>query len=288
MKKPLERFRDDLTLLGRSPNTIKSYLRFLRLLEAFHGRCPSELEAEELRQYLLHLREQKRWAARSIAMSVAAFRMFYGKTLGRPNLAATLISPRVRSKPYTVLSQQEVQQLLAVTRTPRSRAIVSLLYGAGLRVSEACNLRVQGIDSARGFLWVIEGKGGKSRPVMLSARLLHCLRVYWKSRKASPSPYVFPGRDGQALKTRTMYGIVCRLRQDAMLQKKVTPHTLRHSFATHLVESGTDLRTVQLLLGHRSLRTTANYVQISTGALGAVRSPLDMLGHPVRRDAHRK
>ena len=278
MQTALERMQDDLQLRGCRPNTIRCYSRFVRELQDFHRCCASELSVEQVREYVLHLMQHKQLAGSSMATCIAALRFFYDKTLNRPAQVATLIAPKYRRKPYVVLSKSEVLRLMQAVRTPKAGAIVALLYGAGLRCSEVCTLRVQDVDSQRGVLWIRDSKGGKSRQVMLGAILLRSLRAYWKNRPRNLSLYLFPGHpDHTAMSTRAVSYLIERLRQDARIGKRVTPHTLRHSFATHLVEAGTDLRTVQLLLGHLNLQTTAAYLHVSNRHLIAVRSPLETL-----------
>lgn len=272
-----ERMRGDLQLRGSSHNTISAYLRCIEQLARFHRRCPSQLSPEHIRTYLLYLMRQRHLAAASVAVHVAALRFFYGTTLRRRALAKGIAYPRHRRKPRTILSVQEVQRVLRAARKPRSRAIVALLYGAGLRVSELCTLRIEDIDSERQVIRVRQSKGGKSRQVMLGARLLHILREYWKTRRSDPSLYVFPGRNGGVITRQAILAMFVALRGAAGIHKTLTPHGLRHCFATHLIESGCDLRTVQLLLGHSRLDTTAIYLQLSNRHLVAVHSPLDAL-----------
>ena len=220
MKTPLDRMHDDLQLRGSRPNTIRSYLGSVSQLQRFYGRCPSKLTAEEVRTFLLHLVQKRHLAKSSIATCVAALRFFYKVTVRRSALADTLVAPRYRRHPHLVLSQEEVRRLVETARTPKARAIVALLYGAGLRASELCKLRSQDIDSRRGVLWIRDGKGGKARQLMLSAHLLRCLRIHWKNRSSNATAYLFPGRPPSVtMSTRAINYLISRLRRDARIIK---------------------------------------------------------------------
>ncbi len=272
-----ERLRGDLHLRGRSHNTILTYINCVSQLARFYRCCPSRLSFEQLRLYQLHLLRERRLSAAAIIVHIAALKFFYGTTLGREALAKRLVYPRYRRKPRIILSTQDVQRLLMAARTPKSRAIVALLYATGMRVTELCTLCIADIDSAQQVIHIRQSKGGKSRQVMLGARLLRILRDFWKIRHSNPSPYLFPGRSRGGITRQAIWKLLRVLRRDAGIDKVLSPHGLRHSFATHLVEGGCDLRTVQLLLGHSRLDTTAIYLQLSTRHLAATRSPLDAL-----------
>ena len=270
-----DRLLSDLQLRGLSPHTQYSYVRCITRLESHFSTCPSRLSFEKVREYLLYLLTTRKVSSGTLNVNIAAMKFFYGQTLGRPNFASKLVLAKSRARPPTILSKQEVKLILSAARTIRTRAIVMLLYGAGLRVSELCNLQFDHIDSQRGVLWVIQGKGNKSRQVMLSALLLQVLREYWHNRPMSACNQLLLNHKGKPLSPRVVGYILSALRIEAGLQKRLSPHVLRHSFATHLVESGADLRTVQMLLGHSDIRTTTKYLHLSNHFLAAVRSPLD-------------
>ena len=199
-------------------------------------------------------------------------------TLDRPEVVAGFKFPRQGRPLPDILSASEVEALLGRIASLRHRAVIMAAYGAGLRVSEACRLCVGDIDSRRGLIHVHDGKGGKDRYVMLSKRLLAVLREYWKAARP-PGPYLFPGTDGADTVHRMMVNRALKQAAvDAGITKKVTPHSLRHTFATHLLEGGTDIRTIQVLLGHGSIRTTARYAKVSKRHVGRTTSPLDVLG----------
>jgi integrase/recombinase XerD len=212
----------------------------------------------------------------SVVQTVCALRFFYRVTLGRPAMLEYIAPPR---RPYTlpiILSQAEVAALLTISRNLKHRAILTTLYAAGLRVSELCQLQVTDIDSARMVLRVRQGKGQDDRYVMLSPKLLPLLRQYWQQDK--PRPWLFPGHPRiRPMTTRAVYSLCRDAGQAAPLPKAIHPHLLRHAFATHLLEAGVDLRRIQLLLGHRSLRTTSRYLHVTPQALHATPSPLDTL-----------
>lgn len=277
--KPLrEKMREDLELRGRRPNTIKSYLQCAKQFAEHFGRPPARIGAEDLRAYVLYLRDEQRLAPKSCNVHIAAIRFLYVHTLARPEVVSGLARiATVRTLP-TVLSGSEVELVLAAFATPKQRAVIMVTYGAGLRIDEACSLRVDDIDSKRMLIRVREGKGGRERYVPLSSRLLKELRDYY--RKVRPAgPFLFPGiKPGWPLTT----GAIERATRIAVIRsgigKHATPHTMRHAFATHLLELGVDVRTVQVLLGHASIRSTTQYLHVSTARLSRTPLPLDTLG----------
>ena len=212
-----------------------------------------------------------------------ALRFFYRVTLGRDDVPASIVPARQPHTLPVVLSGDEVARLFAAIGNLKHRAILMTTYAAGLRVSEVARLRVEDIDSQRMVIHVRQGKGQKDRYVMLSPRLLEILRNYWKAVR--PRGYLFPGTaPDQPIAVNSVHKACARAAGYAQLGKHVTVHTLRHSFATHLLEAGTDLRTIQVLLGHRSFNTTARYVHVATASLASTRSPLDRLDLNKRRD----
>jgi integrase/recombinase XerD len=277
MEKFIERMCSDLQLRGRSPHTIRSYRRCVSDLCRYYNCSPSRLSGEKIRGYLLHLLNDRKLSSSSVNVQVSALTFFYVVTMRRRSLQNFLVRPKMAYRIPVVLSEDEVSRLIVTARTPRMRALVMLLYGAGLRVSEVTRLRACDIDASRGVLRIIESKGKKSRETLLCASLLRALRVYWKTRPVSESPYVILGARGQPLTSRMIGKLISTLGQDAGVSKRVTPHLLRHCFATHLLEHGTDIRTLQSLLGHAKIETTARYVHISCSRFAGMRSPLDNL-----------
>jgi site-specific recombinase XerD len=270
-----ERMRTDLRLRHYSARTEVVYIGHVARFARHCGQSPDQLGAADIRQYLCHLLESR--VSRSyFAQASAALRFFYRETLARPELLSALPYPRTSKRLPTVLSQQEVCQLLRAASELRCRALLMTAYGAGLRVSELTHLRVHDIDSQRMVVHVRQGKGARDRTVMLGSALLRVLRQYWRAYR--PETWLFPGRDpARPLSARRVQDLCTRAGRAAALPRRVTVHVLRHSFATHLLEAGVDLRVIQLLLGHGSLRTTALYTHVSTERLQSTPSPVDLL-----------
>jgi integrase/recombinase XerD len=271
-----QRMLEDLQLRNYSEHTIRAYLRGVADFAKHFGTSPEHLGPEQVRTYQLFLVQEKQVAWPSIVQTVCALRFFYRVTLGRPAMLESIAPPRRPFTLPTMLSPAEVAALLTTSRHLKHRAILTTLSAAGLRVSELCQLQVTDIDSARMVLRVRQGKGQHDRYVMLSPKLLPLLRQYW--HQAKPQPWLFPGHPcTRPMTTKAVY-LVCRhAGQAADLPKVIHPHVLRHTFATHLLEAGVDLRRIQLLLGHRSLRTTSRYLHVTPHALHATPSPLDSL-----------
>jgi integrase/recombinase XerD len=271
-----QRMLEDLQLRNYSPQTIHCYLRCVAAFAKHFGLSPEHLGPEQVRIYQLFLVQEKQVSWPSVVQTVCALRFFYRVTLGRPAMLEYIASPQ---RPLTlpiILSQAEVATLLRTPRNLKHRAILTTLYAAGLRVSELCQLQVTDIDSARMVLRVRQGKGQHDRYVMLSPKLLPLLRHYWQQEK--PRPWLFPGNLRTRPITARMVHRICRdAGQAAHLSKLIHPHVLRHAFATHLLEAAVDLRRIQLLLGHRSLRSTSRYLHVTPQALHAPPSPLDTL-----------
>jgi site-specific recombinase XerD len=260
-----------------APLTQSVYLLQVSLFARHFGQSPERLGREDIRAYRLYLAQDKHLAANSISVAVAALRFFYTVTLKQAwTVDADIPTCRLPQKLPQVLSQKEVSQFLDAVESLKHRVILTVCYAAGLRVSEAVRLKPAAIDSRRMVIRVEEGKGRKDRYVMLSPKLLDILRDYWKATR--PTEWLFPGdRPGRPI-TRFAVERVCQeTRQRSDITKPVTPHSLRHAFAVHLLESGADLRTIQLLLGHRSLTTTSRYLRIATSKVCATASPLDSL-----------
>ena len=272
-----QRMSEDMQVRNLSPHTRRSYLQQVSQFARHFGRSPDLLGPDDIRAYQLHLTLDKRLSASSILVAVAAIRFLHNVTLKRDwSIDDAIPTCRKPQKRPVVMSPDEVNRFLVAVENPKHRVILTVCYAAGLRVSEAGRLTPQAIDSQRMVIRVDAGKGRKDRYVMLSPKLLDILRDY--RRKARPQHWLFPGDlPGQPITTGAVE-LVCRLaREQAGIAKPVTPHPLRHAFAVHLLESGTDIRTIQLLLGHRSLSTTASYLRLATNKVCATASPLDCL-----------
>jgi site-specific recombinase XerD len=276
------RMIEDMTVRGLKDDTRRDYVRHVRAFAAFIGRSPDTATAEELRLFQLH-QTQSGMQPPGINSAVSALRFFFFTvTLDRPDLARRLtVVPYPRRIP-TVLSVEEVTLLLRAASAPKYKAAFATAYGAGLRVSEVVALKVGDIDSERMLLRVERGKGGKDRHAMLSPQLLDLLRAWWREgRRRSlllPGGWLFPGRNPvEPLSVRQLCRVVRAAAQAAGINKRVSPHTLRHSFATHLLEQGVDIRVIQTLLGHAKLDTTALYTRVANTTIRAVTTPLDRL-----------
>ena len=269
------RMVEDMTVRNLSPATQRSYLYAVAKFSRFFGKSAERLELEDVRTYQVHLASQGiAWA--TLNQTVAALRFFYGVTLGRPEIPERIAYAREPRRLPVVLSADEVVRFLEAVPSLKSRTALTTAYAAGLRVSEVVALKVADIDSGRMLIRVERGKGGKDRYVMLSAQLLAILRTYW--RLARPRHWLFPGRDEEHPIDQTVLHAACRSACEAAgLTKHVTVHTLRHSFATHLLESGADIRIIQVLLGHTNISTTARYAQVATSTIQGTASPLDRL-----------
>jgi site-specific recombinase XerD len=266
---------DDLRIRNYSRCTINNYIRMVARFAQHFGRSPERLGSEHVRDYQLHLLASKTsWGV--FNQTVAALRFLYRVTLKQNWPLERLPYGKKPKRLPCVLSQQEVLQFLGAITNPMHRMALTAAYAAGLRVSEVVTLRVEDIDSARMLIHVRQGKGQKDRIVSLSEVLLRSLRAYW--REYRPTVWLFPGqKPDKPICKRTLQGACERADRAAGLKKHVTAHTMRHSFATHLLEAGTDIRTVQALLGHASLSTTAIYAHVQRRLVTATRSPLDLI-----------
>ncbi len=273
-----DRMAADLRLRNLRPSTQGQYLRCVYKFAEHYRRSPAEMGWEEVRGFLLHLRDERGLSPSTQKVNVAALKFFYTVTLDRPEAVRPFFVPRIPHKLPQILSGSEVEELLALVRDIKYRGVLMTTYGSGLRINEACRIRVEDVDSKRMLLRVHDGKGGWQRCTVLSNRLLTTLRVYWKQKRPQ-GPYLFPGqRPGTPLSTDSVRRVLRKALKQSSIIKPVTPHILRHSFATHLLESGTDIRIIQVLLGHRSIRTTTLYTQVSTQHIARTESPLDLLG----------
>jgi site-specific recombinase XerD len=276
-----ERMIEDMTVRGFSEKTRSDYIRNVRAFAAFIGRSPDTAMAEDLRRFQLHQR-QTGMQPPSINSAVSALRFFFTVTLDRPDLARRLTVVRQPRRLPAVLSAEEIALLLQAAPGPKYKAALATAYGAGLRVSEVVALKVGDIDSERMLLRVERGKGRKDRHAMLSPQLLELLRAWWREGRRLgvllPQGWLFPGRNPiEPLSTRQLNRAVHAAAEAAGIKKRVAPHTLRHSFATHLLEQDTDIRVIQVLLGHAKLDTTALYTRVANTTIRTVTSPLDRL-----------
>jgi len=269
------RMIDDMTIRNLSPATQRSYLHAVAKFSRHFGRAPDRLGLDDVRDFQVHLVAQGvSWG--SLNQTVCALRFFYGITLGETTVPERIPYARTPRKLSVILSSDEVVRFLEAVSSLKSRAALTTAYAAGLRASEVAGLMIADIDSARGVIRVRHGKGDKDRDVMLSAQLLVILRTYW--RLARPRLFLFPGRDEDRPINPTTLHAACRSAAKAAgLAKRVTLHTLRHSFATHLLENGADIRIIQALLGHANLSSTARYTQVASHTIRATQSPLDRL-----------
>jgi len=266
---------EDMTIRNLSPATQRSYIHAVKKYAEYFGRSPDRLGLEHVRAYQVHL-VSKGIAWATLNQIVCALRFFYGVTLGQDEVPERIPYARRRRPLPEVLSPDEVVRFLEAVPSLKSRVALTTAYAAGLRVSEVVAIEVRHIDSDRMVIRIERAKGGKGRTVMLSTQLLTILRAYWKL--ARPKRWLFPGRDEATALHVTVLHAACRsAREAAGIAKKVSVHTLRHSFATHLLEQGTDIRIIQALLGHANLSTTARYAQVATSTIAATTSPLDRL-----------
>jgi site-specific recombinase XerD len=285
-----QRMIEDMQLRGFAKTTQRSYLHYVGEYAKYFGRSPAELDLDAVRQHTLHLITERKLSAESVNVSVAALKFLYRVSLEMPWRDEDF--PPRQPVPYkvpTVLSAQEVWAFLEAIAGVKHRTIAMLCYGAGLRIEEAVSLKITNIDSARMVLHIEKGKGNKPRVVAMSPRLLEALRAYYRMRRP-PGPWLFPGWRTEG---HVRQGSVQQACRDALaltgLTKRVTPHALRHSFATHLLESGEDIRVIQALLGHQRIDTTARYASVTPARLAKVSSPLDALYRPaVKRGRPKK
>jgi len=267
---------EDMQVRNLAPHTQSTYLKEITRFARYFGKSPELLGETEIRTYQLYLTNQKKLAPSSIVITIAALRFLYKVTLKRDwDLKDAIPAPRQPHRLPVILSREEVLHFLGSVEGLKHRTILTTCYAAGLRISEAVSLKSTAIDSRRMVLRVEQGKGRKDRNVMLSPKLLGLLRSYWKAER--PKVWLFPGDlPSQPISTRAVAKACLKARRRSGISKRITPHSLRHAFAVHLLEAGTNLRTIQLLLGHRHLATTAGYLQIAVSKVCATLSPLDL------------
>jgi len=271
-----ERMIEEMELHGLAAATKKSYLVACRVLVAHFMKSPDQLRVDDLKAFLLYLMRSRGAGPATVRGYVAAIAFLYRHVLKMPEVVAQLPRPRVLKKLPDVLSREEVQEILSRVKSLIHRTILITAYGAGLRISEALHLQVKDIDSQRMVMHIRGAKHGKDRFVLLSPQMLTALRHYWRERRP-PGPHLFPGRTGQPIHVDVMRRVLKATLEQVKLKKRVTLHSFRHGFATHLLEDGTDIRVIQALLGHTALTTTAHYTQVDTRNFRKVTGPFDRL-----------
>lgn len=282
------RMIEDMQIRNLAVNTQKSYVEQVSRFARHFQKSPELLGPEHIRAYQIYLTNGRKLATGSITIAISALRFLYGVTLKKDWSFRDLIpAPKAPKKLPIILSPEQVLQFLDCVRSRRHRAILTTCYAAGLRISEAVALTPPAVDSKRMVIRVEQGKGQKDRYVMLSPKLLEILRAWWRVEK--PKDWLFPGDfPGRHITTSAVEQECQKAHRICKIPKPITPHSLRHAFAVHLLERGTDVRTIQLLLGHRSLATTAKYLRIATSKVCSTSSPLDLLPRPVSMEVKPK
>ena len=277
MTKLQQRMREELQLRNSSDETIETYIGCVQRFARYYGQSPEQLSAEQVRSYLLHLLNEKKLSWPAIHVARAALRFLYVRVLKQCWFDDEIQRPKRPFQLPDVLSAEEITRILDHTHNLKHWTMLATLYATGLRSKELRLLKVSDIDSERMILHIRHGKGQVPRDLLLSPVLLERLRVYWRWRK--PKEWLFPSRERQEhpMGGRSLHIMCANAGQRAGIERPVHPHVFRHSYATHLLEAGADLRTIQVLLGHADLRTTAGYLRVSTRRLQAVASPFDTL-----------
>jgi site-specific recombinase XerD len=280
---------EELERRNYSKGTIRYYLRFVERFAQHFGKSPDKLGPEHLRSYQAYLLKERKLCPGSVEHHVSALRFFYIRTLHRPEFREFLPFPKVGSKLPRILSQEEVTRLIEASSGLFQRTLLMVLYGTGMRRAEVARLKIAHIDSQRMVVHVVDGKGHKDRDLPLSPVLLENLRTYWRWLK--PRTYLFPSRlhrnREQPISDKVIWLACSNAGKKAGIGKKSNPHLIRHSYATHLLEAGTDLRTIQLLLGHEDLETTARYLHLSQKHLHQVAHPIEELKLAGADQSHR-
>jgi len=279
---------EELERRNYSPATLRAYLRAVGEFARYFNCRPDQLGPDHIRQYQAYLFRERKLAANSVTQRLGALRFFYIKTLKQSWSAELTPYPKKVLRLPSILSQEEVTSLIESARTPFQRTLLMALYATGLRRAELANLKITDIDSPRNVIHVQGGKGRKDRDVMLSPNLLAALREHWRGLRRKPAIWLFPGgrwhTADHPIDTKVIWAACKEAARRAGIRKEVHPHTLRHCFATHLLEAGADLRTIQILLGHRDLEETTIYLHLSQQHLNATASPLDSLPLARNRD----
>lgn len=276
-----ERMAGDLKLRGLAPITVASYLRYAqRFAEHYAPRSPVRLGEREVKDFLLHMIEEKGVSPSTHVVCLAGIKFLYQVTLGRPEVVKGIPYPKRPVPIPDVLSGSEVQRLLGCITSIRMRLVATTMYATGLRVAEACRLRPADIDARRRLIHVHLGKGGRDRQVPMGEKLVGLLREYWRITRPQ-GEYLFPGDTlGRPISEKSVWLALQGAARAARIRKHVSPHTLRHSYATHQLERGVNLRTLQAVLGHARLETTLRYLRVLPEHVGGLKSPLDVLGTP--------
>jgi integrase/recombinase XerD len=270
----LDELRTELELRGFSEETIKSYLKHNQDFLKYTNKKEEDMTERDVKLYLSHMIAKKKLAASSVALAKAALKFYYDGIL-KKNIA-NIKTPKIAKKLPVVLSKDEIRSLIDNTKSTKSKLMIKMLYSSGLRLSECLHLKVNDLEFKEKIGWVRKGKGKKDRLIILSDILIAELEAFLKQKKEK-NPLVFTNRMGMALSPRNVQKIIKNSARKAGINKRVTPHSLRHSFATHLLEAGVDIRKIQELLGHANLQTTQIYTKVSTEELKKVKSPLDSL-----------
>jgi integrase/recombinase XerD len=272
-----QRMLEDLRIRNYAPTTVSSYIRSVADFAKHFDKPPDQLGSEEIRSWQLFLLNEKRVKLSTYIQAVCALRFFYQNTLHRRIEIDRIPLPRYEKKLPVILSKAEVKALLEAPQNLKHRAMLATMYGAGLRISEVTSLKVSDLDRGRRVIWVRGGKGHKDRQVMLAEPLRDVLAAYWRWKR--PTDWLFPGRNpDRPIATNSVFRACENAARKAGIVKPVHPHSLRHAFATHLLDEGVNLLVIQALLGHAHLKTTARYLHLSDTAIRSTRSPLEMLG----------
>lgn len=271
-----QRMIEDMQLHGYSAKTQEAYVGAVRGLAKYYKRSPENITQEEVRAYFLWLVKERGVARSTLTIHLSGIKFFFEKTLKREWVVFNLVRPQKRKKLPVVLSSEETRHLLSLVRMPKSRMALTVIYACGLRLNEGLHLKVQDIDYQRMLIWIRNGKGGKDRYVPLPERLLTLLRAYWKLHK--PSSYLFFGKEkNTAISDNSLQHTFKAALRESDIRKAASIHTLRHSFATHLLERGVDLRVIQELLGHKSPQTTAIYTHLTDKSFHTLTATLNSL-----------
>jgi site-specific recombinase XerD len=268
---------EDLQIRNYAPSTVECYVRSVADFARHFRRSPDQLGSEEIRSWQLYLLRDKGVKISSYIQAICGLRFFFSNTLNRKVEIERIALPRYEKKLPVILSKEEVKAMLQAPRNLGHRAILATLYGSGLRVSEATNLKVCDLDGIRKVIWIRDGKGNKDRQVMLSAPLREVLAAYYRWKR--PTDWLFPGgKPGCPISREAVFDTCRKAARAAGIAKPVHPHSLRHAFATHLLEDGVNLLVIRDLLGHRNLKTTARYLHVADTTIRSIRSPLELLG----------
>jgi len=279
-----DRMIREMQLRRFAPGTQDGYVRAVAGLAQYYHRSPDQITAEEVKDYLLHLMNDRKFKWSTVNNASAGLRFFYRETLKRDDVSTAIPPRRTPRVLPEILSAREIERLFAVTTNPKHRMLLMTAYATGVRRSELVGLKVSDIDSDRMMVRVDQGKGEKDRYTILSKRLLHELRTYWKIKR--PPVWMFPGADRHRHISRETIGKIYETAKiKAGIKKAGGIHTLRHCFATHLLEAGVDVRTIQVLMGHQSIRTTIGYLQLTRKKLDATANLLDLLQPILPRQA---